>query len=121
MKNLDFPVSAGAVRLHGREFHAQDFLDVSSAPVGLPGGSRSGGAVAQERHDDPALFDVYNERRPSARARLRAVLRWTLVCMTLALAAAVTMSWLVRSDLQYGKWSESTAGTGTDTGVVVKR
>jgi len=31
MKHLEFPVSAHAVHLHGREFHDQDFFESASA------------------------------------------------------------------------------------------
>ncbi len=33
MKQLEFPVSAHAVHLHGREFHDQDFFESVSAPL----------------------------------------------------------------------------------------
>ena len=107
MQHLDFPNSAAAVRLHGREFHEQDFFDAAAQPAsndtGVPADAspppaRPGGAD----HRQPA----YGHPAP-ADDRVRKLVRWTMTCIGLALAAAVVMSWLVRPDLKHVVWIDA--------------
>ena len=107
MTQLDFPNSAAAVRLHGREFHEQDFFDAAAQPAshdtGVPADAspppaRPGGAD----HRQPA----YGHPAPAG-DRVRKLVRWTMTCIGLALAAAVVMSWLVWPDLKHVTWIDT--------------
>ncbi len=103
MKQLEFPISAAAVHLHGREFHAQDFYDTARAPADQENSMSPKGA------SPPARDDADLGLKPSAGQPAAKLLRWTLTCIALALAVAVVLSWLVRPDLKQVKWVDSAA------------
>lgn len=109
MKQLDFPVSAAAVHLHGREFHEQDFFVSSIVPsehVDLP---------LAEDSASPAGADHVDSGRPAhgresqLKGRFKKLMHWTLACLGLALAATVVLSWLVRPDIEHVKWVDNGA------------
>ncbi len=108
MKHLDFPITASAARLHAREFEAQDQCD-NAATAYVTGAesapSRAGAGLLHTGHPD-------HGRKASAWVSARSLLRWTLVCVALALAAAIVLSWLVRPDLARVKWVDSQASLG---------
>ena len=103
MKHLEFPISAAAVHLHGREFHAQDFYDTARAAADQESDTSARGASPPVR-DDPDHGPKPSDGHPAAK-----LLRWTLTCIALALAVAVVLSWLVRPDLKQVKWVDSAA------------
>ena len=109
MKQIDFPISVAAVRLHGREFHEQDFYvpsNVTREHVNL--------SLAEKASPPPGADPV--EGCSAARGRVsllgesvKKLARWTLTCIALALAAALVLSWLVRPDVVQVKWVEAPA------------
>lgn len=61
MKHLEFPVSAAAVHLHGREFHDQDYFESVSAPLDetAPGSAaETGTAVPAVAREPPQVSRV---------------------------------------------------------------
>ena len=104
MKHLDFPVSAAAVHRHGREFHEQDFFDVTPAPphqlIQETQGAEPTGA---------ALSQAVRAHRSLSGERLRSLVQWTIVCIVVGLAVMVLMSWLVHPDLRHVTWIDSAA------------
>ena len=95
MKHLDFPNSAAAVRLHGRQYHDQDFLSC---------GPRTTEA------QDPMV-----DWRPAVSDGLGKLLRFTAICVALAFAAAVVLSWLVRPDIAQVSLIDSSNGRSTSS------
>ena len=111
MKHLDFPVSAAAVRLHGREFHEQDFYTSANLPISPDTGLLSGAVPAQRawRVEDVHPHLDGQPNRPGVVQRLWILARWTFMCIGFALAAAVMVAWLARTDLQNAHWVDSVA------------
>ena len=108
MKQLDFPISAAAVHLHGREFHEQDFFVPAAATSEHIDLSVADDAASPDGSDSTA----YNHSpgyggQPSLGERAKKLARWTLACLGLALAAVVVMSWLVRPDTRQVQWVDS--------------
>lgn len=111
MTHLDFPVSAAAVHLHGREFHEQDFYTSANLPTGPDTGLLSGAVPAQrvgESAESQPHLDGYPNRLGMAQ-RLWILLRWTFMCIGFALAAAVVVAWLAQTDSQNAQWVVSVA------------
>jgi len=98
MKNLDFPVSAAAVHLHGRQFHEQDFYESSSAPVKAEAAPPL--PVASARHRGSSNPQGHKHNVASGRARKRPlahhIRRWVLATVLLGSTSSVVWSWLVR-------------------------
>ncbi len=111
MRHLDFPVSAAAVRLHGREFHDQDFY-AGTAWSAVPGtGPVCGAAPPQPLYELDELqhqLDGY-PHRPGVAERFWTLVRWTSMCIGFAIAAATVVVWLARTDIQNAQWVDSVA------------
>ena len=111
MTHLDFPVSAAAVHLHGREFHEQDFYTSAKLPTGPDSGLVSGSVPAQRGwgvEELPHHLDGC-PHRPGVAQRLWILVRWTFMCIGFALAAAVVVAWLAQTDSQNAQWVDSVA------------
>ena len=115
MKHLDFPVSAAAVHLHGREFHDQDFFVAAPPPA-----ASNDAAAADDALPQPGQSHADQRHPPFAYPSqtgdgVRKLLRWTLTCVGLAFAAALLLSWLVRPDVNQAKWIDSATSHSAPT------
>lgn len=52
-------------------------------------------------------WDPRAERRAASRMRLRALLRWTSICLCLGLASVAVVHWLAKPDMRAGQWVET--------------
>jgi len=98
MKNLDFPVSAAAVHLHGREFHEKDFYESSPAPVRTEVAPLLPVAAAGHRvHADTQGHKRREASDPAYKRPFAQRIRpWVLAVLLLGLASSVVWLWLVR-------------------------